>query len=519
MGSSQTGIYIPQKSMKRVFPGSSSDVSSPPDNGNLNHKNKMLKKNEDARVLISSGTKYGVQATKEVNSDKKGKDVYISSTVSGEIELSSDESESEDEYTVLQSRFDNIDLPTGIEAPIPLFSGADKMKKKIKSTTGNAMRSLSSMTGHAKPANGSKTSVSSGLRVQKDAMKVQSVKKLVKIRHHKGSPGSIVSSLIKRHEQFEHVTNHGQTIPMEDETVVQDSGSKDEVLRKYKNFKKFDIVGDFSDHHYAGSSSAMMEPPRNWAKKIQEEWKILKNNLPDMIFVRVYESRMDLLRAVIIGAEGTPYHDGLFFFDVCFPKNYPHEPPQVHYHSGGLRINPNLYHSGKVCLSLLNTWIGSTNEKWTPGVSNMFQVLLSIQALILNAKPYFNEPAYEGSRGSVNGENKSLQYNERTLILSLKTMVYTMKKPPKHFEDLVVGHFHDRARCILTSCKAYMRGIRVGCGVDEGEETGSRGFRNDVKGYMKPLVGEFKQIGVENLEEFLPPTQNLTQKIRSFFGI
>lgn len=47
----------------------------------------------------------------------------------------------------------------------------------------------------------------------------------------------------------------------------------------------------------------------------------------DSIFVRVYESRMDLLRAVIIGAEGTPYHDGLFFFDVHFPSSYPSKPP------------------------------------------------------------------------------------------------------------------------------------------------------------------------------------------------
>jgi len=47
----------------------------------------------------------------------------------------------------------------------------------------------------------------------------------------------------------------------------------------------------------------------------------------DSIFVRVYESNMDLLRAVIIGAEGTPYHDGLFFFDVLFPCGYPSVPP------------------------------------------------------------------------------------------------------------------------------------------------------------------------------------------------
>ena len=36
---------------------------------------------------------------------------------------------------------------------------------------------------------------------------------------------------------------------------------------------------------------------------------------------------MDLLRAVIVGAEGTPYHDGLFFFDVFFPSSYPNVPP------------------------------------------------------------------------------------------------------------------------------------------------------------------------------------------------
>lgn len=45
------------------------------------------------------------------------------------------------------------------------------------------------------------------------------------------------------------------------------------------------------------------------------------------IFVRVYEARMDLLRAAIVGADGTPYHDGLFFFDVNFPLTYPNTPP------------------------------------------------------------------------------------------------------------------------------------------------------------------------------------------------
>ncbi|KAJ0677561.1 putative ubiquitin-conjugating enzyme E2, ubiquitin-conjugating enzyme/RWD [Helianthus annuus] len=108
-----------------------------------------------------------------------------------------------------------------------------------------------------------------------------------------------------------------------------------EVKNKYESFNKFDTVVDHSDHHYAGQSSAMTQaslfPPKNWAKKIQKEWKILEKDLPYTIYVRAYESRMDLLRAVIIGAEGTPYHDGLFLFDVCFPSDYPNSPPVSHH--------------------------------------------------------------------------------------------------------------------------------------------------------------------------------------------
>jgi ubiquitin-conjugating enzyme E2 O len=47
----------------------------------------------------------------------------------------------------------------------------------------------------------------------------------------------------------------------------------------------------------------------------------------ESIYVRVYEERIDLLRTAIVGPAGTPYHDGLFFFDVRFPSDYPRCPP------------------------------------------------------------------------------------------------------------------------------------------------------------------------------------------------
>ncbi|CAN6819476.1 unnamed protein product [Brassica oleracea var. botrytis] len=249
--------------------------------------------------------------------------------------------------------------------------------------------------------------------------------------------------------------------------VISDSNTcrvkrnMDDYLGKFVFFKRFDIVEDLVDHQYASRGTSSKKHSKEWAKRIQEEWRTLENDLPEMIFVRAYESRMDLLRAVIIGADGTPYHDGLFFFDIFFPDTYPSVPPVVHYHSGGLRINPNLYNSGKVCLSLLGTWSGAASQMWIPTKSTMLQVLVSIQGLILNQKPYFNEPGHERMAGSPSGESLSKAYSENTFLLSLKTMVYNMRRPPKYFEDFSYGHFFSCAHDVLKACNAYRNGAPV----------------------------------------------------------
>ncbi|KAL5730373.1 (E3-independent) E2 ubiquitin-conjugating enzyme [Ranunculus cassubicifolius] len=216
---------------------------------------------------------------------------------------------------------------------------------------------------------------------------------------------------------------------------------------------------------------------------------------------------MDLLRAVIVGAAGTPYHDGLFFFDVFFPSTYPNEPPQVHYHSGGLELNPNLYSDGFVCLSLLNTWDGSTEEQWIPKRSTMLQVLLSIQALVLNAKPFFNEPGVDNEE---EGEKQSCEYNESTFIQSCRTMLFSLRKPPRHLEEYVVGHFRVRAHAILVACKAYMDGAQVGClaeDVDESDKSCSDDFKGQVGSMVKTLVAAFVKNGSKDCKPFLPQTK------------
>lgn len=66
----------------------------------------------------------------------------------------------------------------------------------------------------------------------------------------------------------------------------------------------------------------------------------------------------------------------------------------------------------------------------------MLQVLVSIQGLILNSEPYFNEPGWAPMKGTPSGVTQSKNYNENTFILSLRTMVYMMKTPPKVRVDI-----------------------------------------------------------------------------------
>lgn len=67
----------------------------------------------------------------------------------------------------------------------------------------------------------------------------------------------------------------------------------------------------------------------------------------------------DLFSALIKGPTRTPYEDGLYLFDIQLPNIYPAVPPHFCYLSQcSGRLNPNLYDNGKVCVSLLGTWIG-----------------------------------------------------------------------------------------------------------------------------------------------------------------
>ncbi|XP_042448509.1 probable ubiquitin-conjugating enzyme E2 23 isoform X2 [Zingiber officinale] len=297
------------------------------------------------------------------------------------------------------------------------------------------------------------------------------------------------------------------------QNIIRGTNSMDDAY----TFKHFDVAENPQDHHYLGDAEC--NGGRKWVKKVQQEWSILEKNLPDAIYVRVFEDHMDLIRAVIVGASGTPYHDGLFFFDFYLPPDYPQVPPSVYYHSGGLRINPNLYVDGKVCLSLLNTWTGRGNEVWDPSSSSILQVLVSLQGLVLNDKPYFNEAGYDKQIGTVEGEKNAIPYNENTYLLNLKTMLYLLRRPPMHFEDFVKDHFCRRGHYIIKTCETYMEGCVVGsltsdaCLTEKSREHAcSVGFKLTLAKILPRLISSFREVGADCHQfEHLLKSENLSE--------
>jgi len=189
---------------------------------------------------------------------------------------------------------------------------------------------------------------------------------------------------------------------------------------------------------------------KNFVKHVRKEIKLLQSSLPPGITVKGYEDRMDLFSAMIHGPKNTPYEDGIFFFDFQLGSEYPTLPPSCHYISYCTdRLNPNLYEEGKVCVSLLGTWSGKGTETWTPD-SNLLQLLVSIQGLILVREPYFNEAGYEKQKGTQQGEENSRMYNEMAVLKLVQSMTKLVRNPPKPFVTEITDHMKDNAGKLIT---------------------------------------------------------------------
>ena len=130
--------------------------------------------------------------------------------------------------------------------------------------------------------------------------------------------------------------------------------------------------------------------------RITKEISDLQKNSDLSLAVAFRDRDVRNVRAMIIGPHETPYEFGFLEFAVRFNKEYPRKSPAVTAmttSNGRCRFNPNIYSSGKVCLSILGTWRGERGEEWS-AAQGLESILLSIQSL-MSSNPYENEPGFE----------------------------------------------------------------------------------------------------------------------------
>lgn len=177
------------------------------------------------------------------------------------------------------------------------------------------------------------------------------------------------------------------------------------------------------------------------------------------IYVEFDENNVMNANAIIIGPESSKYENSLLLFNIFFPTNYPYNPPKVEYVSmNNIRIHPNLYIDGKVCLSLLGTWPGPS---WT-SIMDLSSILLSIQSLLTD-NPLRNEPGYESISGKVND-----MYNEIIKYNSIDSLIIDsyLKLPESFyiFKNTIKNHIiknNDNILKIIESSDQNIKEIRV----------------------------------------------------------
>lgn len=210
----------------------------------------------------------------------------------------------------------------------------------------------------------------------------------------------------------------------------------------------FDLV-KFSTDNYYYEKTKMCNSNTKTVKRVSKEYVSLTKTLPvcceASVFARVDSTNSRKMRVLITGPGDTPYDSGVFMFDIFITDDYPTSCPKMQFKNhGGVRMNPNMYNCGKVCLSLLGTWRGLPGEAWNSDTSTLQQLCLSVQSQILTEHPYYNEPGYEKEYNTDKGKEESKKYNNYiryyTMQHAVVGVIDDLDKYPE-WKEVITHHF------------------------------------------------------------------------------
>lgn len=300
-----------------------------------------------------------------------------------------------------------------------------------------------------------------------------------------------------------------------DEKIDEPKNLYEKVLKPYvmRNFNLMRNKEDY-DHHYnptikiSNNSAISTKVPR-----LINEIKLLSKNLPvkisNSIFVVYDDLRMDVMKAAIIGAEDTPYANGIFIFDIYCDDSFPASPPKFNLMTTGsskIRFNPNLYSNGYLCLSLIGTWSGDAVEKWTCN-SNLLQVLLSIQAIVMSEGVIYNEPGHQNDANTDVGKARNRGYSN---IVKLGNIKYAMnghlKAPQACFKEVIQGHFKHKKNQIIETCDNWIL-------QEKNKENLEAMYDGLVELHNKEMAIKYKKESQKFLEDLIIEVEELKKEI------
>lgn len=163
--------------------------------------------------------------------------------------------------------------------------------------------------------------------------------------------------------------------------------------------------------------------------RIMRDLRMLRLNplIEEGIWVLPDETDITKVRVCVVGPEDSPYENAFLLFEMVFPENYPYSPPKARYFTtdGKVRMHPNYYCCGKVCVSIIGTWSG---PGWT-SCQTLSSVLLTFRSLF-HENPLWQEPGFENKTGQQNTD-----YNELIRHESLRLGILgSYSKTPVGFE-------------------------------------------------------------------------------------
>lgn len=193
-------------------------------------------------------------------------------------------------------------------------------------------------------------------------------------------------------------------------------------------------------------------------KRIQKDLNLLEKNKDDLSQRGIHwcadESNLFRIYIMIVGASKrdgdliSPYEDGMFFFELTIPQDYPLSPPRVSFSpkQSIARLHPNYYENGKVCLSMINTW-GA--EDWSASMS-----LLSLANVLeerFNERSLCFEPGRECEASST---LKAFNEFVRAAVLDLAIARVLEGAYPEYaiFARAIDDHWRARKNAVIASC-------------------------------------------------------------------